>query len=61
MEEAANKVDGVYLDQKHKPKFEIKEIGKRYWGLKIVMTFPLEAKEEPWIKSRVQCLTMITL
>lgn len=54
MVDAAKQVDGVYLDGHQKPMFEVNEIGKRYWGLKIIMHFPLKAREEPWIKSGVQ-------
>lgn len=53
MEEAAKEVEGAYVNSKHKTYFEIKEVDHQ-WGLRVEMLFYLKAKEEPWIRSRVQ-------
>lgn len=46
-----NHADGVLIDSVHGVRFEVSNIGERYWGLNLTVYFFVEAINEPWIKS----------
>ena len=46
-----NHVEGVIVDSLHGIRFEVSNIGERYWGLNLTIYFFAEAIREPWIRS----------
>jgi small-conductance mechanosensitive channel len=51
MQGVVNHVDGAIIDSVHGVRFEVSNIGERYWGLNLTIYFFVEAINEPWIKS----------
>jgi small-conductance mechanosensitive channel len=53
MLEVVNHVEGVIIDSVHGVRFEVSNMGERYWGLNLTIYFFVDAINEPWVKSVV--------